>query len=170
MNYSIFSSPSLRKLSILLAACCLFLAYPDKLTAQYKSALGVRLGLPNSVSYKQFIKAGQAVEVYVGTRSIYLNASLAYQVHKALKGTPIDGLNWYAGAGISMIVLNLGNGDVRFQDPFYSFQAYLGLDYAFEEIPVNLSIDWVPTVFRGNRSYNRIFWGTGNLSIRYILK
>jgi hypothetical protein len=42
------------------------------------------------------------------------------------------------------------------------------LDYAFEDTPINISIDWIPTLaFNG---YLRGFGGGyGNIGVRYIL-
>lgn len=50
----------------------------------------------------------------------------------------------------------------------------LGLDYSFDNIPLNLSVDWAPTFvvydtwdFAG--SYNRFRSGYGAFTARYIL-
>jgi hypothetical protein len=45
----------------------------------------------------------------------------------------------------------------------------IGLDYKFSEIPLNLSVDWMPTYFLGGY-IGGFGGGYGSLSARYVLK
>ncbi|MBK9151330.1 MAG: hypothetical protein IPM26_10160 [Saprospiraceae bacterium] len=51
----------------------------------------------------------------------------------------------------------------------------LGLDYSFDDIPLNLSVDWAPTIvllnnWGENWGLSRFRGGYGALTARYILK
>jgi hypothetical protein len=104
----------------------------------YKLGLGIRLSnasptLSNSVSVKYFMYNGNALEglISFGTR---FGLGGLYEFHKPLNGTP--GLKWYYGAGAY----------VGFQshDVYLGPTGVIGLDYKFEKIPLNLSLDWKP--------------------------
>ena len=50
----------------------------------------------------------------------------------------------------------------------FGIQGYLGLDYTFEDLPLNLTVDWIPTIFLNG--FNNGFGGSyGSLGIRYVL-
>ena len=139
----------------------------------YKSAVGLRLGYPASISYKTFISQDAALEAYLGLRGYgfgnFVNFSGAYQVHKPISGA--DGLQWYYGGGASVFFWNYDNDfrDRGFSTTALGVQGYLGLDYAFADAPINLTIDWIPTFFiGGSLNVNGFGGGFGNLGIRYI--
>ena len=50
----------------------------------------------------------------------------------------------------------------------FGIQGYLGLDYAFEDIPLNITADWIPTIFL-NGFGSGFGAGYGTLGVRYIL-
>ena len=167
----------MKRLFVLLPVlvCCMLIT--DSAQAQdYRTAVGARLGYPLSVSIKHFLNSdGHALEAYVGTRGWgygrWVNLSVGYQVHKPLDIDGLEGLHWYFGGGGSVYFWNYDNAFV-FDDDYSStaigVQGYLGLDYAFSDTPVNLSIDWVPTFFVNG--YNSGFGsGYGNVGVRYIL-
>jgi hypothetical protein len=143
---------------------------------EYKSAIGLRLGYPVSVSYKTFLSESNAVELFAGYRSyggfsgfgfnsIHLGA--AYQIHKPING--VDGLQWYYGFGASAIINNYGNA---YYDNYgkigIGISGYLGLDYTFPNTPISLTADWVPTYVVGDFYYNS-FQTYGALAVRYVL-
>ena len=139
----------------------------------YQSAIGLRLGYPASVSYKTFISSEAAIEGYLGLRGYdfgnFLNFSGAYQIHKPISGA--DGLQWYYGGGASIFFWNYDNdfSDRNFSTTSLGIQGYLGLDYAFADAPINLTIDWVPTFFiGGSLNVNGFGGGFGSLGVRYI--
>jgi len=67
----------------------------------YDSAVGLRLGVPNSISYKKFISESNAIELYGGIRSYFgnslLSANASYQIHNPIETE--DNLQWYYGVG-----------------------------------------------------------------------
>jgi len=101
----------------------------------------------------------------------WVNLSVGYQVHKPLDIDGLEGLHWYFGGGGSVYFWTYDNAfvfDHDYSSTAIGVQGYLGLDYAFSDTPVNLSIDWVPTFFVNG--YNSGFGsGYGNVGVRYIL-
>lgn len=156
-----------------------FLA-PTLQAQDYKTALGLRLGYPVSLSFKTFAGGGSnAVEAFVNYRSrnvfesfgwTRIGVGAAYQVHNELSDVA-DGLAWYYGAGASVYFWSYDNyfGFEGESSVSLGIQGYLGLDYKFENIPLNVSLDWVPTYFI-NGYLNGFGADSGALSVRYVLK
>lgn len=161
------------KLKLLVFCAAFFMIGTLSAQEYYKSAVGARLGSPISASYKTFISEKGAIEGYVGLRSYgfgsWFNVSGAYQVHNPI--SDVDGLQWYYGGGVSVFFWNYDNvfADSGFSSTSFGLQGYLGLDYAFDDIPLNLSLDWIPTFFIGDLNINSFGAGYGSLGVRYIL-
>ncbi len=149
------------------------------ITAQdYNSAVGLRLGVPVSVSYKTFLGGGSnAFEAFASyrKRSFYssydwtrIGVGAGYQIHKDIAS--VDGLMWYFGAGASVYFWNFSNSAYFDNSNTTSFGllGFLGLDYSFANVPVNVSIDWVPVFFL-NGYGNGFGADSGALSVRYII-
>ena len=105
----------------------------------YKLGLGVRLSnasptLNNSVSIKYFLPTrNAALEGLISFGSRFGVGGL-YEVHRPLNATP--GLKWYYGAGA---YVGFSSGDT-----YLGPTGVIGLDYKFNNIPLNLSLDWKP--------------------------
>ncbi|MBP7642335.1 MAG: hypothetical protein WAT92_22755 [Saprospiraceae bacterium] len=144
----------------------------DLMSQSYKSAIGARLGYPFSASYKTFLNETNAVELNLGFRPFvfgsWISGAAAYQIHKDIPS--VAGLRWYYGGGgiVSFYTYNSSYLDDAGGIGF-GIQGYLGLDYVFADIPLNVSVDWVPTFFIGNGYYTGFGAGYGALSARYIL-
>lgn len=146
----------------------LFLSIASLSYAQeYQTALGLRGGFSNGVTVKHFIGEKSAVEGIFTTRWSGVNVTGLYEIHK-WRAFDVNRLNWYYGFG----------GHIGFwdgsRDPWDGSSNYmvigadliLGLEYNFEEIPINLSVDWKP-------AFNIIgasgFWpDAGAFSARYM--
>jgi len=166
---------------VLLLFVASFLCFSHTAEAQaYNSAVGARLGSPFSASYKKFISEQGAVELFGnfrtrGVLSAYrwtrFGIGGAYQHHMDLDIEEFEGLNWYVGGGATAYLWTYSN------DSFFDnsdnltlgVQAYIGLDYAFEDTPVNISLDWVPTIFLGGGYVSGFGANYGAISVRYIL-
>lgn len=152
--------------------------FSSLIAQEYQTAVGARLGYPLSVSIKHFIKDSHALEAYVGTtgrfNSRFTNISVAYQIHKSLDDLNLlKGLNWYYGFGASAYFWNWRGSSSFYADRFNSIsfgvQGYIGLDYKFEDYPVNISMDWVPSLFI-NGFGSGFGSGFGAIAVRYTLK
>ena len=152
-------------------AMCLFFANTGS-AQEYGSAIGLRLGYPLSLTYKTFINDNSAIEVFGGLRGYstysWINVGAAYEVHKPIEG--VDGLQWYFGGGASAFFWTFKNsfsGDNSASATF-GILGTLGLDYKFEDAPINLSVDWMPIFFL-NGFGNGFGAGYGALAVRYTL-
>ena len=156
---------------LFVVALCLFFANNGN-AQEYGSAIGLRLGYPLSLTYKTFISESSAIEVFGGLRGYstysWINVGAAYQVHKPIEG--VDGLNWYFGGGASVFFWTYKNnffGDNSSSTTF-GVLGNLGLDYKFEDSPINLSADWMPMFFI-NGFGSGFGGGYGALAVRYTL-
>lgn len=138
----------------------------------YKSAIGLRLGYPASISFKTFLNEKNALEAYVGFRrwssyGNFVNIGALYQVHNDLSNVT-EGLTWYYGGGAAVYFWNY---DAFYADDYNSLNigisGCIGLDYKFVNAPVNLSVDWVPTFVIGDAYYGGFRGDAGALSVRY---
>jgi len=119
--------------------CSLFTAFSLAAAAQsYSKAVGIRLG-PNSAAVtagftgKYFLNEKAAVEAIVGINN-GLGICGLYELHFPIEA--VNNLSWFGGAG--------GYVAFRSSTTFVGAAGIIGLDYKFEEIPLNLSLDWKP--------------------------
>lgn len=164
---------------LLLSLLLVGLGCSSNLSAQkYSSAIGLRFGYPNSVSYKMFLSEANALEVFgafdtqrsvvaglnAGWTSLGLGA--AYLIHADFANS--DGLSWYYGGGANIDFFTYGNdysgsgGNISL-----GISGYLGLDYKFGNAPINITLDISPTFFLiGNGGF---VGKHGTLGVRYVL-
>lgn len=151
---------------------CFFAAYSQN----YKTAIGLRLGAPTSISLKHFINEKGALEAFVGYRSwgfgSWFNVGGLYEHHLPI--TSVEGLQWYFGGGVNAFFWNYDNaynfGGNDYSSTSLGIMGAIGLDYKFANAPVNLSLDWLPLIYLGNGYYDGFGGGYGALSVRYTLK
>ncbi len=133
----------------------------------YDNAVGLRLGWGLGGSIKHFFDESKAVEGILqlgGPFSNYTQVTGLFQIHKPLdEVTP--GLQWYFGGG----------GFVGFFSGVFStystrigIAGNIGLDYAFEDIPLNISLDWVPGIAIIGFGTGFGAGTAGGLAVRYI--
>lgn len=127
--------------------------------SSYKTALGVKVWDGGGISFKHFVKGNNALELIgyfwnQGTRITGL-----YEIHSPISNA--SGLQWYIGPGAHIGLYNTKFGD----GTFIGIDGVLGLDYKFKGAPINISLDWQPSIEFGD---NRGFVGSwGGLGIRY---
>lgn len=138
----------------------------------YNTSIGGKVGYGLVASYKKFLNESAAIDLFGGLRwgnGIALGAY--YEKH-----TPIDALDrlqWYWGFGGSFTTWSYNFARSNYYEVGAS--GVLGLDYSFDDYPLNLSLDWAPTIVLLS-NYDTSFGslgifrgGYGALSIRYIL-
>lgn len=161
----------LTKASMLFAFLFLF---STVVSAQdYKAAVGLRLGSPTSASIKYFLDDSNAIEGYVGFRGYswggrWTSINGAYLRHQELSDL-VEGLTWYGGGGASVLFWNYDNFR-EFSSTSIGLQAYVGVDYAFKDLPISITVDWVPSFFIGSAYFTGFGADYGSLGIRYIFK
>ena len=102
---------------------------------EYSNALGIRLStaqatINQSVSYRRYLNENTAIEGLLSFDPIALG--LLYEKIYPL-GTP--GLQWFFGGGAYVAFKG---------DNVVGAMGIVGLDYTFQTIPLNLSLDWKP--------------------------
>ncbi len=156
---------------IILTILLLFYSNYSLSAQNYTSLAGLRLGTPLSISYKTIIKENKAIEGYLGTRGKdgyrFVNLSGAYQIIEPLDLWGVEELYYYYGAGASIYFWSFEEeGNNQSLSP--GFQGYLGLEYTFADRPINITLDWRPTIFiSGDLSGLRA--GYLALGVRYVL-
>ena len=155
------------RFTILVAVFVMAFSYVQ--AQEYNSAVGLRFGYPLSVSYKKFLSTQGAMELTAGFRSFsgwsWFNIGGYYQHHNAIES--VEGLRWYYGGGANVYFWTFKSG-FSGSSTSIGLSGVLGLDYRFKDIPLNLSVDWIPTFFL-NGFDNGFAGGYGALSARYIL-
>ena len=168
----------MKKLTLALALCGAALALSAQ--SSFQNAVGLRLGYPVSASYKHFLDDANAIEAYAGFRGNtfynFFNIAGAYQRHYSfgIADPDLAPLNWYWGAGASVYFFTYDFGGSSFVDndfasTTFGLNGYIGLQYAFEGVPLELTLDWVPSIFVGNTFFSAFGAGYGGLGARYIL-
>lgn len=123
------------------------LFFTQAASAQYKTALGVRLSsspamVNNSISLKHFLNETSAVEALFSFGDPLALGAL-YEIHKPV-GTA--GIQWFYGGGGYLGFAKTFNATKNKNETDVNFgaQGVIGLDYKFAELPLNLSLDWKP--------------------------
>jgi hypothetical protein len=146
----------MKKLSLI---TLLFLAVSTcSWSQQYKTAVGIKGGYPSlgGLDIKHFLRPGFAVEGTIGGFSNTLLISALAEVQKSLPEP--TGLDWYAGVGPT---LGVTSGTY-----ILSVNGVVGVDYTFQDFPLNLSLDTGPVLSLSPIGFG---WG-GGLAIRYAFK
>jgi hypothetical protein len=134
----------------------------------YKSAIGGKLGYGLVASYKTFLNEKSGIDIFGG---IHWGGSLMggvnYSIHADIKS--VDNLRWYYGAGANFFSWT----SIGYDWAEVGVSGNIGLEYTFDDIPLNLSLDYVPTfvVYETDDFDNvrRFRTGYGALTARYIL-
>ena len=128
----------------------------------YKMALGFKGGYPGygSVNAKKSISKSDYIEASIGGFGRYpynigFHVQLDYERMQALE----DGFSFYYGGGV---LLGLTSSFVHLAP-----KALLGLEYNFEDLPLNISIDTGPYLFVSPKI--GFIWG-GGLALRYAIR
>jgi hypothetical protein len=120
----------------------------------YDNAVGLRAAWGIGGTFKHFFNESAAGEVIVNYRSFgsvgfkwnFFRITGLYEVHKDLSEV-LDGLQWYYGGGA--FFQTWGGDYVGFIDgenTYIGISGVIGLDYAFTDIPLNISVDWIPSI------------------------
>lgn len=133
--------------AILLTGSILTVGSVNAQNSGYKTALGVRLSssnamINNSVSVKHFLNDKMAIEGLLSFGDPLAIGALV-ELHQPMTAS---GLTWYYGGGAYIGFLKKVNTTTQktTTDPNFGAQGVIGLDYKFNNIPLNLSLDWKP--------------------------
>ena len=130
----------------------------------YDHAIGIKAGGGISFTYKQFITGKNNIEAMATLWNEGFRASGLYEFNFFTFNT-VEGLNLFAGPGVHLGFWKNpdeknGNSQVEF-----GIDGIIGLDYTFKTVPINLSLDWQPSVtLAGNAGFTPSF---GGFAVRY---
>lgn len=149
----------MKKLISILSLAILLVAAAD--AQDYKTALGFRLGLYNGITVKHFISRNSALEGLLSTRWSGFEITGLYEIHH--EAFNVDKLKWFYGAGahVGFYGSSYPGGSVT----VLGVDGILGLEYSFDEIPINVGLDWKPSI--NLLGYSHFFGDGAALSIRY---
>ncbi len=132
----------------------------------YNTGIGLRAGFSSGLTIKHFTSQSIALEGLLTTRWQGFDITGLYEVHN--QAFDVKRLNWYYGGGAHLGFYNGSYaywGDNGRAYTVIGIDGILGLEYNFDEIPVNIGIDWKPAL---NLIGYTGFWSEGAISIRYI--
>lgn len=128
----------------------------------YDSAAGLRGGTGATISFKKFLGNAVAVEGIVGSFNRdaiynYFGTGILFEVHTDAN---LGRLQWYWGAGPYL----------TFTKDFTGFGAIgaVGMDYSFESIPIDITLDWTPRLRIAGAS-GKLFTRSAGVGLRYII-
>ena len=165
----------MKKSPYLLIVVALFIVHTTQAQSEYKSAIGGRIGNPFAFSIKHFITEAGAIEGYAGFSNATYGANFnpvlggMYQHHFPIGD--IDGFKWYVGGGALLQFYSYKDKDNNgYYDGYsktgFGLNGVGGIDYKFKKIPLNLSADWMPTIFLTDVPDN-FYPGYGSIAARY---
>jgi len=150
-------------LTSLIAICFATISFSQN----YNTGIGLRAGYYNGLTLKHFLSPNTAFEGIISTRWQGVDVTGLYEVQNSFLGS--DGLDWYIGFGGHIGFWNGNHTEWGTPGTNYSVlgvDGILGLEYSFREIPINMSIDWKPTL--NLLGYTGLWTDGGAFSIRYI--
>src|SRR5215471_20842512 len=133
--------------------------------SSYRTAVGVKFW-PGGLTVKHFIQDNRAIEGIAYFWDHGFRITGLYEIHGDINGA--DGLKWYVGPGLHFGTYNemwyhdghyYASGDASF-----GIDGVLGLDYKITGAPINLSLDFQPSLEFLDHPY---FSGWGGLAIRF---
>ncbi len=151
-----------------------FFAFQSILSAQEisKNAIGLRLGdndgFGAEISYQRGLSKNNRAEFDLGFRNAknYSAFKLTglYQWVWNIEG----GFNWYAGAGAGVGSYSYNNykGSDKSSGAFFSAAGDIGIEYLFD-FPLQLSLDFRPEIYFGDKYRSDNFGSDIGLGIRY---
>lgn len=133
----------------------------------YRTSIGLRAGLPYGLTVKHFLSKTNALEGILASRWGGFVITGLYENERWTGEYP--GLNWFWGFGGHAGFWDAGrnpNVEENYVGSVIGVDAILGLEYTFDDFPLNLSLDLLPT-------FNLIGytgWGgiNGAVSVRYV--
>ncbi|OYW19286.1 MAG: hypothetical protein B7Z54_04165 [Sphingobacteriales bacterium 12-47-4] len=145
---------------IIVAAVIFLTVSVTRSSAQdYTTALGVKFWDGGGITLKHFFNEQNAGELIGYFWSQGARFTGLYEIHGDISNA--GGLRWYIGPGAHVGFYNSKYGD----GAYFGVDGVLGLDYKFNNAPINLSIDWQPSIeFGTGRGF---YGGWGGLGVRY---
>lgn len=131
-------------------------------SSDYRTALGIKF-YPTGITVKHFVTDKHALEGIGYFFNYGARISGLYEIHFDISS--VAGLKWYVGPGAHIGFYNNKYGGAT----AFGVDGVLGLDYKVNTIPLNLSLDWQPSIEFGSGFNNGFTGNWGGIAIRYTL-
>ncbi len=132
----------------------------------YKTGIGLRAGPAYGFTIKHFISEKGALEGLMTSKWHGFDLTGLYEVHDLAFNT--ENLRWYYGGGAHF---GFYKGDTKewgipgSSSGVFGIDGIIGIEYKFDEVPINLGLDLKPAIdligFSG-------FWAEFGVSVRYV--
>lgn len=137
------------------------------LAQDYRTSLGLRAGIPYGLTVKHFLNKTNAIEgILASSWGGFVITGLYENEHWTGE---YPGLNWFWGFGGHVGFWDTGrnpNVNETYTGSVIGADAIIGIEYTFDDFPLNLSLDLLPTVnLIGSTGWGGI---NGALSIRFV--
>ena len=139
---------------------------------KYNNAIGLRAGTLSGLTVKHFNQAGNALEAIIGTHYDYkgVTGALLYEWHR--KAFSSEKFLWFIGAGGHVGYYKYRNYYSASNSRYFKSGNFvevgadgiIGLEYAFPEVPLTISIDAKPYL---NLVGGNLGGVDGAISVRY---
>lgn len=160
---------------LIIITVLLMLLSAENISAQsmgrtYETALGLKFAGAGGVTLKHFLNKKAALEGIAYFWRYGGNITGLYEFHGDINGAP--GLKWYVGPGAHIGFWNTKWKDrygYNYNGSYVGLDGVLGLDYKFNGAPINMSLDWQPSINFGDGPdrYYGFYSGWGGFAIRY---
>ena len=149
--------------TLIFIVACLFVFTGQ--AQQYSTAIGFKGGFSYNggagINAKHFLGGSSAVEISLGGGSRHIWLQGLYERNQDLT----HGVEWYYGFGGDIGLFTNGGYDTQYSSGlFIGIDGVVGVEYTFEDFPLNLALDTGPTL--RVIPYVSFGWG-GGLAVRY---
>lgn len=153
----------IRLFSILFLLACVYSSNAQ--TAPYNQAIGIKIPGGFSATYKKFIAPTKNVEAMATIWNKGFRISGLYEFNFYSFPT-VENLSWFVGPGAHIGFWKDPN-HLDYGSKFdFGIDGIIGLDYTLNDLPINMSLDWQPSItLVGSTGFSPVF---GGFSIRYI--
>lgn len=128
----------------------------------YDKAIGLNLGYPLGVNYKQFINRTGALDFTFGYQDGGVMLTAVFQHHVNL----IDNLNLYFGGGVNIGGVHLGNVHSHHGGSFsLGIDPTVGFEYRFARTPIVVAVDYTPQI----NIISHMNFGVAAFKLRFVL-
>ena len=148
----------------IVAVILLIISVKFSFAQTYHQAIGIKLPGGFSVTYKKFLSENNNIEAQ------------ATLWHKGFRLSGLYEFNFYAFDKVEELSLFVGPGahlgfwKDQYEKDYdskadFGIDGIIGLDYKFKEAPVNISLDWQPSVtLAGSAGFSPAY---GGIAVRY---
>lgn len=130
---------------------CLFFCFSLKVQMPYKTAVGIRLGSPEGLSFKVGLKQNTALEGIIGLHPYGMSVTSLYEKYQA---SGIKKVQLFYGAGAHIGWNTYRNYYYRKDRAYFAYgnesfigvDGVIGLEYKFDQVPFAISFDLKPAL------------------------